>query len=495
MRVKREGISEAIDAIQCGRHLIDGSWKDDSSEYLEVRSPSTGTVIGHTPLGSSKDIDDAVAAAAKALDATRSLSLADRGAFCRRVASEIERRKETLAQLLTLEQGKPLYQSMGELDMSVLALNMAADQISCMAPTTVTTLDPQKKAFVELRPRGVYGIITPWNFPVMVPIGYYLAPGLAAGNAIVWVPAPSTSLIAAKLGECFMDADPPAPGAVNIVHGEGAVVGESLVKHDRVDAIGFTGSTATGRRVASNAGLKPTALELGGNGPSIVLEDADVDRAAERTALGAFTNAGQICTSTERVLVHHSIYDRYVDAVVKEAARTKLGDPFDPATTLGPLHNKSTAAKVDEHLKDASQGGGVFAAGGGRAEGFSTDLYYQATVIAGPSPESLLNCEETFGPVVPVLSFRDEAHLQDLVSRSNYGLFAAVFSKSVEKAMRIGNGLKIGVVNINDTSAYWEPGIPGGGASGTLSGSGRIGVGPSINAMSDQVTVTIDLAS
>ncbi|MEM6415397.1 MAG: aldehyde dehydrogenase family protein [Pseudomonadota bacterium] len=480
-------------AEKTGRHLIGASWENGDDRHREIISPATGQVIGSIPLADAAMVDRAVIAARPAAPFLRRLSRQDRAYYLRRVADIMDARADALSHLVTLEQGKPIAQAEGEVAASALALRMAADYILTVETPSPPLLDPMKRAFIELKPRGVYGIITPWNFPIATACCYYLGPGLAAGNALIWVPAPTTSLAATALVECFLEADPPVEGMVNLVLGDGPDAGDALVTHNGVDALAFTGSTETGRIISSRAGPKSVSLELGGNGPTIVFEDADIERAAARSAVAAFTNAGQICTSTERVLVQKGVYEEFVERATREAEAMRLGDPFDQDTTIGPLHNEATAKKVAAHISDAVKGGGRTTFGGARASGFPTDLYFQPTVIADVPPDSALHCEETFGPVIPILPFEDEESLHALISKSNYGLFGSVFTRSMGRAMGLINDLKVGVLNINEMSAYWEPGMPGSGASGTLSGTGRIGIGPSILSMSDQVTVTMDL--
>lgn len=485
---------EALSCDRNGRHFIAGVWETGDERQRQIFSPATGQRIGAIPLGQKTNVDRAVASARKAAEQLKKTSRQDRAVYLRRVADIIEARSNDLSRLLTLEQGKPIAQSRAEIDLALSALRLSADHIVTITLPAPSLATPTKRAFSELRPKGVYGVITPWNFPFAVPVCYYLGPGLAAGNAIVWVPAPTTSLATVALVECFLEAEPLADGMLNLVLGDGPEVGDALVTHDGVDALAFTGSTATGQTIASRAGPKSLAMELGGNGPTIVFDDADIALAAKKSAVAAFTNAGQICTSTERVLVQYGAYEKYIEHATREAQAMRLGNPFDEETTLGPLHNEATAAKVDAHLADASRSGARVTFGGGRAPDQPTNLYYQPTVIADVGADCLLHCEETFGPVIPVLPFKDDDALQALIKKSRYGLFGSIFSGSIARAVQCASSLKVGVVNINEMSAYWEAGMSGGGASGTLSGTGRFGVGPSILAMSDEVTITFDVS-
>jgi len=333
--------------------------------------------------------------------------------------------------------------------------------------------------------------VTPWNFPLALPAIYYLGPGLATGNAMVWVPAPTTSLIAVALMECLIEAGVP-DGVVNLVLGDGPEIGDEAVAHPGTDAVGFTGSTETGHAIARRAAGKPLLLELGGNGPSIVLADADVAMAAARIGAGCFANAGQICTATERVLAHASVHDALVEGLAAAADKVRLGDAFDPATTMGPLNNAPNLAKVEAHMADARRRGASVLRGGGRAAGLPTALHFEPTVVAGLTADSLLNLEESFGPIAPVLRFETEEEALALAASSRFGLSAAVFTSTIRNAFRYAEALKVGIVNVNEMSCYWEAHIPAGGAAGTGSGLGRTGGRHTLLEMSDLKTIVFD---
>ena len=474
--------------------FIDGQWHTgDQNNLKDVTSPATGEVLGQIPFGVSEDVDRAVRAARRASKSLERMTVFERAELCQRIANAIEVNRDRLAKLLSLEHGKPLYtEAYGEVDSCVAAFREASEQIKWMDSKIIPTRDPNKRALAFRRPRGVYGIITPWNFPIGCACVYYLAPGLAAGNSIVWVPSPSTSAIASELMRCIASVEFP-DGAINLVIGEGSVVGDALVIHELTDAIGFTGSTQTGRIIASRAGAKPCLLELGGNGPTIVLDDADIELAAEAIARGSFSNAGQICTSTERVLVHKSVADRLAEALQAHANNIRLGDPLDPSTTMGPVHNESIAKKVMDHLEDAVYKGAKILTGGKIQSNRPTNLYLEPTVVDYVAETAKLNTDETFGPVAPLIRFANIDDLHRLVASSPYRLSAAVFSRDVERALLLAESLKFGFVNINEAGNYWETQIPAGGTSGSWSGYGRTGGKWSIEEMSEICTVVLNL--
>lgn len=493
--IKGLRVLESPDGLPIGRMRIGAAWNEGSSgRFLEIVSPATGERLGAVPLGTRADAARAVEVAVASKPFISKLSVWDRAKLCLAVAERIEARAEELARLLTLEQGKPFHaEAKGEIAGAVTAFRDAAEQIKWLETAAFPLADGHKRAYSFLQPKGVFGIITPWNFPAAQPCIYYLAPGLATGNAMVWVAAPTTSLIASKLMECFAEAGIP-DGVINLVTGEGAEVGDAVVTHPGVDAIAFTGSSETDALIAARGAGKPLMLELGGNGPTLVLADADVAMAANRIATGCFTNAGQICTATERVLVHESIYDRFAEAMVKAAAGVCMGDPFDPATTMGPVNNEPTAEKMDAHLEDARSRQASIAFGGARMAGMPTRLHYQPTVVTELVADSLLNTQETFGPVAPLIRFRDDDEAWDMIGRSRFGLSAAVFTNTIKHAFRWAESLRVGIVNINEISPFWETHIPAGGAAGTASGIGRTGGRHTLLEMSDLKTITIDIS-
>ena len=245
--------------------------------------------------------------------------------------------------------------------------------------------------------------------------------------------------------------------------------------HPGVDAIGFVGSSATAERIVRAAGLKRTIIEASGNGPVIVFADADLEQAAEAAAYGAYWNAGQVCCATERVIVDADAHDDFVLALDHAARAAVLGDPFDATTTLGPLNNEPTAAKMDRHVADALERGASIRHGGGRASGYPTSLYYEFTVLDGVTEHMLVATEESFGPVVPVLRAHGEDDMLRIANADPLGLQAAVFTRSLSRAFRVAESLRCGSVIVNDSTDYFENAMPFGGAGGTRTGWGRVG--------------------
>jgi succinate-semialdehyde dehydrogenase/glutarate-semialdehyde dehydrogenase len=374
-------------------------------------------------------------------------------------------------------------------------MEAAGAQARWMLESHYPVSTPGKRVITVRRPRGVYGILTPWNFPLGIATQYYFGPGLAAGNAMVWVGAPSVNATHALLAEVVAELWP--AGALNFVTGDGPVVGQALASHPGVDAVGFTGSTAVGNLVQAAAVGKPAFLELGGNGPTIVFPDADLERAADRIAAGSFTNAGQICTASGRILAHETVASELAEAIAAASTRFVLGDPRERTSTMGPVHLESLATRVLDQVEAAVAGGARVVTGGTRLVGAPTAHYVLPTVVDRVPAEADLHREETFGPVAPVVHYSSEEELRKLIDASPFGLHAGIFSRDVERALALGETLRVGHVNINDTSAYWEPSIPAGGAAGATSGIGRAG-GPwsvTVMEMTEVQTFTVELRS
>jgi acyl-CoA reductase-like NAD-dependent aldehyde dehydrogenase len=474
--------------METWQNYIAGRWVSEP-ETMPATNPASGETIGLLPRSSRATAQQAIAAARAAQRGWAATSSWKRAEMCVAIAAKIDERRGEIARVLSQEQGKPLAEATGEVAKAADGFRLAASLVTQMRGDTMPAEDPRKLVMTIRQPRGVYAVITPWNFPVNIPVEY-LAPGIATGNTIVWVPAPTTSACGVMLMQAIEAAGLPA-GVVNLVIGEGPVVGDEIVSHPDVNGIGFTGSAATGRRIAERGAGKPMLLELGGNGPVIVFEDAAVDRAAEAAARGAFFNAGQICAATGRVLAHRAIADSFARRVVEIARDIKLGDPLHQGTTMGPLNNPKVAQKVREHVDDAVAAGASVLIGGSPRPDLGSELFFEPTVISGVTRGMRINREETFGPVVPILAFETEAEALDLALDSEYGLSVGVFTENMERGLRFAEAIPAGIVNINAGSTYWELHLPFGGGSGTKSGVGRLGGMLTLEAMTEMKMISI----
>jgi succinate-semialdehyde dehydrogenase/glutarate-semialdehyde dehydrogenase len=476
------------------QNFIGGEWVDATGDSArEIVSPVTGEKLADAPNASPEDLDRAVAAAREAQPRWAAASAWDRAKVCHAIADAIDERREEFARELCLEQGKP-YRAEGLPDIEETAENfrIAAEDVKRMESAIIPSQDVNKRILTFRVANGVYGCITPWNFPTLIPVEL-IAPGIAAGNTIVMKPSEWTPIAMANFMQIMADAGLPE-GVVNVVYGAGDV-GERLVTHPGIDCIGFIGSHGTAEKIVKAAGLKRSIMEASGNGPVIVCADADLTAAAKGAVFGGFFCAGQVCCATERVLVDERVHDDFLSEVVKEAKTWTLGDPFDDDTLVGPMNNEPTARKMDTHLEDAVAKGAEIVVGGSREAGRPTDLYYQPTVVTGVGVDTLINRDETFGPIVPLISVAGDDEAIAVANDTYLGLQSAVYTTSLKRAFRYADAIKTGNVVVNDSTDYWEAHEPFGGAAGTRTGWGRIGGRYTMLDMTDLKTVVIDVGA
>jgi acyl-CoA reductase-like NAD-dependent aldehyde dehydrogenase len=474
------------------RMFIDGEWCQPASGVTtEATSPATGESLGLVAEGGRDDARRAIAAANAAFPAWAARTGFERAAVLHRVADACERRRDELARILTLDQGKPLKaEAEGEVEELIEFWRMAAEDGKRVEGRIPESAAPGIRVLLLRRPLGVVGLITPWNWPYTMP-AEVLAPALACGNCVVWTPAPSTAVCSGVLAECVAEADLP-PGVFNMVLGPGPEVGDELAVNPGTRAVAFTGSTATGLTVSRQAAGKTQLLEMGGNGPFVVMDDADLAAAAEAARVGCFLGAGQSCSAAERLLVHERVREEFVALLAGEVEReVRLGDPLDAATTMGPVNNEPGAAKMDEHVADAVERGATVVAGGSRAGGFPTDLYWQPTVLDGVPPESIAATQETFGPIAPIMAIGSLEEAIEQTNSQSYGLMAAIFTRDLAAGMRYADSVHMGLVNINETTNYWEAHLPWGGRARSDSGIGRVGGRYPIDTLTELQTVLV----
>ena len=454
---------------------VDGAWCPGGAGTMAATSPSTGEIFASVAVSDLADVDRAAKAARRASAGWAASSAFERAAYCASVAAAIRAERDELALVLTEDQGKPLVaEAYDEVDELAQYFSMAGEDAKRSEGSLPASTSAGRRVLTARLPLGVIAVVSPWNWPYTMG-AELIAPAMASGNVVIWVPAPTTTACCAVLAEVISGTGLPA-GVFSFLPGPGPVVGDALVAHPGVAGVGFVGSVATGASVAARAAGKAQVLELGGNGPMVVLEDADLELATTAALEAAYLCAGQSCTAGERFLVHASVRAEFTDRVVaatKDAIR--LGDPFAAGTTMGPLNNEPTAAKFDRHIADAVSRGARVCCGGGRAAGFPTRLFAEPTVLDGVTPGMAIEREETFGPVVPVVEVRSAREALDLTNASPFGLTAAVFTADLERGLAFAEQARAGWVNVNASTNLWESHLPFGGRAGSVSGRGRVG--------------------
>jgi succinate-semialdehyde dehydrogenase/glutarate-semialdehyde dehydrogenase len=451
--------------------LINGQWVPaaDGSRF-DVGNPSTGDVLAGVAKGGRADAEAAIAAADAALPEWRSRTARERSTILRRWHDLIVANVEDLARILTAEQGKPLAEARGEILYGAAFFEFYAEEAKRVYGELLPTYATDRRIAVFKQPIGVVAAITPWNFP-MAMIPRKAAPALAAGCTMVLKPASATPLSALALGELAIRAGLPA-GVFNIVPGSAAAVGDALVGSEIVRKLTFTGSTDVGRELMAKAAgtIKKVALELGGNAPVVVFEDADIEAAVAGTIATKFRNMGQTCVCANRIYVQSGIYDAYLAALSAAVTAMKVGDGFADGVQQGPLIDMGAVAKCEEHIADAIAKGASVVTGGGRhALGGS---FFQPTILKDATQAMLIAREETFGPVAPVFRFETEAEAVRLANDTEYGLAAYFFTKDHGRVWRFSEALEFGIVGVNTGATSYE-GAPFGGMK--ASGIGREG--------------------
>lgn len=442
-----------IDLPQVETHLyINGKWLEGSEGTFEVKNPATGEILATVQKGGEKETKEAIQAANKAFEGWSQTSPAERAKLMNKMADLVENDSERLAKIMTMEQGKPLSQAAAEIQTNVenLRWNAAEGQriLGDIVPSPTTNQWQVRK-----QPVGVVGAITPWNFPSNMIIRK-ISPAIAAGCTVILKPAKATPLSALALMELFDQAGFPE-GVVNIVMGDSSTIGKILSESDDIQKITFTGSTEVGQILNEQAAptLKKVSMELGGHAPFIIFPDADLELATEMLIKTKFINNGQVCTSPNRIFIHKEIKQKATDLIMEKMKDVSVGNGLDDPTT-GPLINEEGIEKIEEQLKDAVDKGAQILCGGKRlTEGeYANGFFFEPTVLDGVTKEMAIFYEETFGPVIPLITFEEEDQVIKDANDTIFGLASYFFSTNIHTVDHVSNQLQYGMVGVNDTA-------------------------------------------
>ncbi len=424
---------------------INGEWVN-TEEEIEVTNPATGEVIGTVPSISKDQLEKVVQHAEEAFQTWRNYTAYERADILNKWFHLLEENKKLIAETLTKEQGKPFREALGEVGYANSFVDWYKEEGKRIYGETIPSSSKDKRVLIQKQPVGVVAAITPWNFPAAM-ITRKVAPALAAGCTVIVKPAGQTPLTALLLAKYADEAGVPK-GVLQVITGKSSVIGESLMKHKDVKKLTFTGSTEIGKKLMEQAShtVKKLSLELGGHAPFIIFEDADLEKAAKGLVQSKFRNAGQTCICANRIYVQESVAEEFTSLFVKEVSKLKVGNGMERGVDLGPLIDEDALEKVKEHLSNAKEKGASVAFGGEVKE----KTFMEPTVITGVTDEMLCMNEETFGPLAPITTFKEEEEAIKRANNSPYGLAAYVFTEKMSRIYRVTEGLDYGIIGVND---------------------------------------------
>ena len=447
-------------------NFVDGKWVESRSGKKLMRSNPAdhNDVVGFAPLSSREEIREAIAAAKRALPAWRDTPAPVRGKMVMRAAQILEARKDEVARLMTREEGKSVGEALGELLRTINILEYSAGDARRLTGETLPSELPKNFSYTIRQPLGVVGLITPWNFPMAVPV-WKIAPALVCGCTVVWKPSELTPFTSRAVMELFIEAGIPA-GVFNMVNGAGEEVGDELVEHPDVRGLSFTGSCEIGSLIYAKGArqMKKIQCEMGGKNPVVVLEDADLELAATSTIMGAFGSTGQRCTATSRVIVQESIADKFAGMLVERAAKLKVGNGAAPGTNVGPSVDENQFNKVQEYLALGKQEGKLLC-GGERLRGgdYDNGWFTAPTIFDHIKPNARLAQEEVFGPVLSLIRVKDFEEALAVANNVRFGLACSIFTTDANKVFQFAEAAEAGIVHINSPTVGGEAHVPFGG--------------------------------
>ena len=477
------------------QNYIDGQWSDSvSGETYTITNPAhKSQVLGRFQRSNNEDAVRAIEAARNALDGWASTPAPQRAAILFKALQLMEERGDELARSITIEEGKPIGDAMGEVKRSMNITEYAAGEGRRLFGNTTPSELPNTVAYTSRRPLGVVGIITPWNFPLAIP-AWKIAPALICGNTLVFKPASATPMTAVALTKIFQDAGLP-PGVLNLVTGPGGSVGNTIVDHPDVNGVSFTGSTEIGTALYTRATqtLKKVQAEMGGKNAVIVLEDADMDSALGGIVQGAFGSTGQRCTATSRVVVQESVYDAFMTELIERTSKLTVGDGIDPEMDIAPLSSQSQFNTVMEYIGIGAEEGATIAYGGNpRTEGDLHEGYYvEPTIFTDVDTNMRIAQEEIFGPVLTVFKASDLEEAVSITNNVKFGLSSSIYTMDIPQAFRYIDTVETGIVHVNSPTLGGEVHLPFGGMKESGVGTREQGT-EAINFFTEPVTVYID---
>jgi succinate-semialdehyde dehydrogenase / glutarate-semialdehyde dehydrogenase len=473
--------------VNRSRLLINGTWVDGDEGTRPVLDKYTGKEIGIVDQASREQVAAAVAAARQSFERTV-LDPQQRYTVLMNTAALVERHRAEIACLITAEGGMPIADATNEVSRAIQTLTVSAEEAKRLTgevvPIEAAPGHAHRMAFTIRVPRGVVCAITSFNSPLNI-VTHKVAPALASGNTVVLKPSDLTPLSATRLFELLLEAGCPA-GHINLVHGPGPELGSWLVENDAIEFFTFTGSTSVGLWLRERVGLRPVALELGSISPTIVCEDADLERAAARSVASGFRRAGQMCTSTQRLFVHADVAAPFTERLAASVRALKVGDPRDPATDVGPMISEREAARAESWVREAVAGGARLIEGGGR----DGALLYP-TILGNVQPSMRVMCEEIFAPVVSIVPFTSFDEAVTAINATPFGLAAGLFTRDLTRALTAARRIHVGVVHLNDSSSSRADLIPFAGVK--HSGVGREGPKYAMHEMTEERLITISL--
>lgn len=457
----------------------------DKEEKIAVINPFNNKIVDHVPRGDIADAKNAINAANKAKKSMRDMSSRKLSRILNDIHQELKEKSKDISELISLETGKTIRDSKMEMERSLQTLLMAAEESKRIygetIPMDAAIAGKSVFGFTMKIPLGVVAAITPFNYPVNLAI-HKLAPALAAKNTVVFKPSSKAPLSGLKMAEILGRHLP--DGAVNTITGSGEKLGDEIVTSPLVNKISFTGSVPTGVSIARKAGMKKLTMELGGNDPLLVMDDANLDAAVTAAVSGAYLNAGQVCIAVKRIILHEKIADQFTDCLVSFTKKLKMGDPMDPDTDIGPLIDEEAAIRVEKVVDDAIKNGAQLICGGKRKGAF-----YEATVLDNVQEEIKLVQNETFGPIAPIIRVKNLDEAIRVANNTQYGLQAGVFTQSIENAKIAVRGIETGSVLINKQPTFRTDNMPFGGFK--MSGMGKEGVKYAVEDMTRSKLVVI----